>query len=171
MTHRVAFYDLGLLYTTAAGLLNAVAVADALGVADDRRAERAAFLAGAAAERAASAARGPRRRGGAGPRARGRARGDRGRADDRLGRGRAGGARVADAAVSRERAGRGATAVRLVDVVLLLPLLAAIAVAMGAIGRREPGDVARASVQSFATLIGVLAGVSIVVRLLSAFFV
>jgi len=60
--------------------------------------------------------------------------------------------------------------VRLVDVVLLLPLLAAIAVAMGAIGRREPGAIVRGSVQSFATLIGVLAGVSIVVRLLTAFF-
>lgn len=59
---------------------------------------------------------------------------------------------------------------RLVDVVLLLPLLAAIAVAMGAIGRREPGAIVRGSVQSFATLIGVLAGVSIVVRLLTAFF-
>ena len=41
LTHRVQFYDLGLLYTTAAGLLNAVAVADALGIADDRRAARA----------------------------------------------------------------------------------------------------------------------------------
>ncbi len=41
VTHRPSFYDLGLLYTTAAGLLNAVAVADALGIADDRRAERA----------------------------------------------------------------------------------------------------------------------------------
>ena len=42
MTHRVPFYDLGLLYTTAAGLLNAVAVADALGLADERRAAREA---------------------------------------------------------------------------------------------------------------------------------
>lgn len=45
IAHRVPFYDLGLLYTTAAGLLNAVAVADALGIADDRRAARAAALA------------------------------------------------------------------------------------------------------------------------------
>lgn len=45
VTHRVPFYDLGLLYTTAAGLLNAVAVADALGIADERRATRAAFFA------------------------------------------------------------------------------------------------------------------------------
>lgn len=41
LTHRVPFYDVGLLYTTAAGLLNAVAVADALGLADERRAARA----------------------------------------------------------------------------------------------------------------------------------
>ena len=45
IAHRVAFYDLGLLYTTAAGLLNAVAVADALGVTDDRRTARAHALA------------------------------------------------------------------------------------------------------------------------------
>lgn len=49
ITHRVPFYDLGLLYTTAAGLLNAVAVADALGIADDRRAARALALAHAPA--------------------------------------------------------------------------------------------------------------------------
>lgn len=59
---------------------------------------------------------------------------------------------------------------RLVDVALLLPLLAAIAIAMGAIGRREPLDIVRGSLQSFATLVGVLAGVSIVVRLLTVFF-
>lgn len=60
---------------------------------------------------------------------------------------------------------------RLVDVLYIVPLLVAISVAMGAVGRREPGAIARASLQSFVTLVGVLAGVSIVVRLLVAFFV
>ncbi len=58
-----------------------------------------------------------------------------------------------------------------VDLLLVLPLLVAISIAMGAVGRREGGAIARASVQSFATLVGVLAGVSLVVRLLIAFFV
>jgi len=60
---------------------------------------------------------------------------------------------------------------RLIDLVCVLPLLVAIAVAMGAVGRREPGEIARASAQSFATLVGVLIGVAVVVRLLIVYFV
>lgn len=55
LTHRVPFYEVGLLYTTAAGLLNAVAIADALGIADERRAIRAAAMAELAAAAAAPA--------------------------------------------------------------------------------------------------------------------
>lgn len=60
---------------------------------------------------------------------------------------------------------------RLVDVLYILPLLAAISIAMGAVGRREVGAISKASFQSFVTLVGVLAGVSLVVRLLTTFFV
>ena len=60
---------------------------------------------------------------------------------------------------------------RLIDVLFVLPLLVAISVAMGAVGRRDAGSIVRASVQSFATLVGVLVGVSLAVRLLIAFFV
>lgn len=60
---------------------------------------------------------------------------------------------------------------RLIDVVLVIPLLAAIAIAMGAVGRREAGEIVRASAQSFVTLVGVLVGVAVVVRILIAFFV
>ena len=60
---------------------------------------------------------------------------------------------------------------RLIDVLLVLPLLIAISVAMGAVGRREPGLIVRASFQSFATLFGVLVGVSLVVRILIVYFV
>ena len=38
-TERLATFDLGMLYTGVAGLLNVVAIADALGIVEDRVAE------------------------------------------------------------------------------------------------------------------------------------
>lgn len=60
---------------------------------------------------------------------------------------------------------------RLIDLLYVVPLLITISIAMGAVGRRDPGEISRASVQSFTTLVSVLIGVAVVVRLLIVFFV
>ena len=60
---------------------------------------------------------------------------------------------------------------RLDEVLLLLPLAGAIAMVMGAVGRQGAATIARAAGKTFTTLLMVVGGVGLVIRLLVLFFV
>jgi len=61
--------------------------------------------------------------------------------------------------------------VRLVDLLLYVPLTLAVACVMGACGRREPRDIARATARTFGTLFLVVGSVGLAIRLLVLLFV
>jgi hypothetical protein len=56
--------------------------------------------------------------------------------------------------------------VTIVDLLWALPLLLAIALALGTAGRREPADIARHVRRTFVTLVLGLASVVVVIRLI-----
>ena len=60
---------------------------------------------------------------------------------------------------------------RLVDLLGLVPLALAIALAVGAVGRHEPSAIVRTAGSRLLTIVLVVASVSIVARLLVAAFV
>ena len=60
---------------------------------------------------------------------------------------------------------------RLDEIALLLPLAAAISLVMGAAGRRGARAIVRACGKTFTTLVMVVGGVGLVIRLLVIFFV
>lgn len=60
---------------------------------------------------------------------------------------------------------------RLVDLLGLVPLALAIALAVGAVGRHEPGAVVRTAASRLVTIVLVVASVSAVARLLVFAFV
>ena len=60
---------------------------------------------------------------------------------------------------------------RLLDLLWFFPLAIAIAFVVGAVGRREPRDILRASARTLWTLVAVVAGVGLFIRLLVVFFV
>ena len=60
---------------------------------------------------------------------------------------------------------------RLDEIALFLPLAIAIALVMGAAGRREPREIVRAAGRTLTTLVMVVGGVGLVIRLLILFFV
>ena len=59
---------------------------------------------------------------------------------------------------------------RLIDLLWYLPLAIAISVVMGASGRHHRGEIARAAGKTFVTLLLVVGGVAVAIRLLVIFF-
>jgi len=60
---------------------------------------------------------------------------------------------------------------RLVELLWFFPLAIAIALVVGAVGRREPRAILRAAGRTLWTLVAVVAGVGLFIRLLVVFFV
>ena len=59
----------------------------------------------------------------------------------------------------------------LIQIVLFFPLAIAISLVMGAVGRNSSRDIVRACGRTFTTLLMVVGGVGLVIRLLVLFFV
>ncbi len=60
---------------------------------------------------------------------------------------------------------------RLVELLWFFPLAVAIACVVGAVGRREPREIVHAAGRTLWTLVAVVAGVGLLIRLLVVFFV
>jgi hypothetical protein len=61
--------------------------------------------------------------------------------------------------------------VRFIDLLWFFPLAFAVSVVLGAAGRRRPREILEAAGQTFRTLVVVVGGVALTIRLLILFFV